>query len=170
METCYVIDAEDRIESFTPGRASGAAEASIDWRGRSIWSVLSGDATGQIYRRLVRRVRGDRALVTFQYRCDLAHQRRWFEMSIESRDGQRVEFRSRLLSVSPRPPVGWLESVTGYGPPVVLCSWCGQVLHQGEWLEIEHAAPVVPDSARLEHGICPACAVKFTSEFAAGQK
>lgn len=170
METHYVIDAEDRIESFAADRTSAATEASVDWCGRSIWSVVSGDVTEQIYRRLLQRVRAERSPVSFQYRCDLAHQRRWFELSLHSADGKRVEFRSRLLNVTARPPVSWLEQVTGYGPAVVLCSWCGHVLHDGEWLEIERAAPMVPDSARVEHGICPDCAVKFLAESAAGQK
>lgn len=166
METHYLIDAEDRIESFAADALSGAGETCHNWKGRSLWSVLNGDATAQIYRQLLRRVRAERSVVTFRYRCDLAHQRRWFEMTVRAVDGERVEFRSRLLSVDARPPISWLESVTGYGPAIVLCSWCGQVLHEGEWREIEQVAANVPDSARVEHGICPSCATKFMAQFA----
>lgn len=170
METRYVVDAADRIESFVTDALPEPTDASQTWMGRSLWSVVSGDATRQIYRQLLRRVRLGRSEVSFRYRCDLAHQRRWFEMSVRGVQGDRVEFCSRLLSTSVRPPISWLESVTGCGPAIVLCSWCGEVLHEGEWREIEQVAPEVPDSARVEHGICPTCATKFMAQFGESQK
>lgn len=113
METRYVIDAEDRIESFAAAPSEESGETAGDWTGRSLWSLLSGEATRQIYRQLLRRVRAERSAVNFRYRCDVAHQRRWFEMSVCAAAGDRVEFRSRLLSTTPRPPVSWLEQATG---------------------------------------------------------
>jgi hypothetical protein len=53
---------------------------------------------------------------------------------------------------------------------VTLCSWCGRVEFAGVWREVEAAVEVVPDDARVEHGICPDCARQFMDDFAAGQK
>lgn len=170
MESHYIIDAEDRIESFETQALPQEPRAVSEWKGCSMWSTLSGDVTREIYRRLLRRVRAEQSQTRFQYRCDIASERRWFEMSVRCLDAGRVEFHSKLLSVCARPPINWLDSTAGEGPSIILCSWCGQVLHEGRWVEAEQAAPHVPDTARVEHGICPTCATKFMAQFGESQK
>ncbi|HLP25577.1 MAG TPA: hypothetical protein VK477_07865, partial [Acidobacteriota bacterium] len=137
--------------------------------GRPLWSIMSGDAVVQIYRGVLRQVRGGRP-VTFRYRCDTADEQRCFEMRVSRTAGDQVQFHSRLLSRQTRGAISWLSPRMLQGPPVTLCSWCGRVEFAAVWREVETAVEVVPDDACVEHGICPDCAQRFIKEFATEQK
>ncbi len=169
MEFLYAVDGEDKLVNVRCSEGGAAPTTLARWHGRSLWSIMSGDAVVQIYRGVLRRAREGKP-VAFRYRCDTADEQRCFEMQVRRASGDQVEFHSRLLSRQTRGAISWLQSTDLQGPPVTLCSWCGCVEFAAAWRAIEATVEVVPDDARVEHGICPECARRFMDEFAAGQK
>jgi hypothetical protein len=138
--------------------------------GSNLWSHISSETVREVYRLILRRVRGGRR-VTFSYRCDSPARRRKFEMTVALAEGGNVRFTSKLLSEEEREPVRLLEP----GQPrndrmMVVCSWCQRVSEPGgTWLPVEDA--VVRDSLmeaatfpRITHGMCDDCLNRYVSE------
>lgn len=169
MEFLYAVDGADRLVNVQCSDGAGAPITVARWLGRPLWSIMSGEAVVQIYRGVLRRAREGKP-VALRYRCDTADEQRCFEMQVCRTSGDQIEFHSRLLSRQGRGAISWLQPSELQGPPVTLCSWCGCVEFAAVWREVEAAVEVVPDDARVEHGICPDCARRFMDEFADGQK
>jgi len=152
----------DNWEAFAQAN-DGASVFSGKVLGRPLWDFIRDATVSQLYRHLVARARGGRA-VEFHYRCDSPTERRAFLMRIEQlRDGE-IEFRSRLQSSETRPAVALLDAQTPRNASTLrVCSWCQRIGVDGYgWIEVETAverlglleAETLP---ALTHGICPPC-------------
>ncbi len=165
----YRIDERDRLvavsdnwEAFAQAN-DGAAVFAGKVLGRPLWEFIQDGNVGQLYRHLVARARGGRA-VEFHYRCDSPTERRVFLMRIEQQRDGGIEFRSRLQSSETRPAVTLLDAQARRNSSTLrVCSWCQRIALGGhEWVEVEAAverlkllqAEALP---ALTHGICPPC-------------
>lgn len=165
----YRIDAEDRLSFVNPAWQASAVAAGAEGLqaervvGRTLWSYFEDETVKAIYRRLVERARGGRA-VKFTYRCDKPDVYRSFLLRIEKTPTGEVEFVSVPLEERTRPSVALLEPDSPRdGRQLRMCSWCQRVeLPVNFWVPIEEAAAMagILEADRLPqltHGVCGDC-------------
>jgi hypothetical protein len=164
----YRINDRDEIVFVNPQwdvfAAANDGERAVSARvlGRSLWDFVSDSGTRQLYRDLLVRAR-TRGPLRFNYRCDSPALRRVMEMELVPAPGGGVEFRSRALTVEPRPPQALLDPGADRGGVLVrVCGWCKKVAVGGTWVEVDRAVTAlgllehVPVPS-LTHGICGDC-------------
>ena len=132
--------------------------------GRVLWDFFADSTTKELYARLVNNLSVGGS-VSVPYRCDTASRRRWFEMTIARRAGERVEFTSRLLRQENRAPVALFQPAYARDERMVrMCSWCQRIAApDGQWLSVDVAVTASrllerETMPRITHGICPGCA------------
>ncbi len=133
---------------------------------RSLWDFITETSTRCIYQRILRRVRDGRAF-RFHFRCDSADFRRMMEMSVVAVENLGVEFRTRIISQTPRPRQLLLDGNASVSNILVrMCGWCAAVDLNGTWIELEEAVLCMgllerPTPGNISHGICEACHAKM---------
>ena len=170
---CYVIDADDRIESVSGpwdafATANGAPALTVaSVVGRPLSSFITDPTTSHIYTRLIRRVRQDDRMVRLELRCDGPECRRWLRLTVEPLSDLRVRFESRIVREKTRGTVALLDrTIPRAGQPVRVCSWCDSVHTPRGWRDLEEGVPELGlfDTGPLPpitHGICPACESEY---------
>jgi hypothetical protein len=161
----YSVDAQDRLEAASPGwdrfATANGGEAAL-WervRGRSLWDFVADRTTRGLYKDLLARARGGRA-VSFPFRCDSPDARRFLVMEMRPAGEGRVEFLVRARAVEPRPPVPLPQERPG--GLLRACGWCRRVAGPGGWLEVEDAVRELglfeaKELPAATHGICARC-------------
>eukprot|EP00727_Mastigamoeba_balamuthi_P014406 m51a1_g9590 putative tyrosine-protein kinase fes fps (658) ;mRNA; f:1019538-1022221 len=176
VEVCaYHVNAKDTIifveqpvwDKFLEANSATSLVGTIV--GRPIWDFVSGAATQHLYRLVLRKVRETGRPVTFPFRCDSPHERRYLEMQVLPLPCRCVQFRSVTHRVERRVSVQLLlDSETPRDeslPPVPMCSLCKRVRMGppgSQWLEVEDAlaagllgaSVVLPP---LLHDCCDGC-------------
>lgn len=172
-ELAYQIDAADVIVEVSPAwdefaRAAAAPLASAaQVLGRPLWEFIADTTSRQLYAQLLRAVR-DGGVARFALRCDGPGCRRKLEMTITAVTADRVEFRTRELSVEPRPDQPLFDPASPHdGRMLRACSWCNRLDAGGRWLEVEDAVRELgyftqPRLPTLTHGICPDCYARLS--------
>lgn len=130
------------------------------------------DVQKALHRRIVD---GDRASVTFEYRCDAPDRARRMRMAITPvmSNGivRAVLYQSIILEETPRPPMSLFEKIDRAGgsgpgtPTVTLCSYChdvawpvGSSAGERSWIEPEeYYRRGGPSDVIVSHGICEDC-------------
>jgi hypothetical protein len=172
----YLVDPLDRIVGVNKAWTDfaimngGYSALPTEVIGTNLWSHISNETVREVYRLILRRVRGGRR-VTFSFRCDSPARRRKFEMTIALAEVGNVRFRSQLLSEEEREPVLLLDPGQARDDRMmVVCSWCQRISESGgAWLPVEDA--VARDSLMeassyptITHGMCDDCLKKYVSE------
>ncbi|MEP7075666.1 MAG: hypothetical protein ABI878_07615 [Acidobacteriota bacterium] len=131
--------------------------------GRKIWDFISDETLRHLYSQIITKVRNGTAM-KFDFRCDAPDERRYLRMSIEPATGGSVQFETRQIQVTPRPPsVEFAAGTAGTGATVIACSWCNRIrTDEEEWVELEDAVErlqlfAVNPRPTLSHGICGVC-------------
>jgi len=173
-QVSYDIDRHDEISGVRGSwnefaRSNDASQlAAQTVVGRPLWHFVAGDETRHVYEDLIRRVRTGKR-VAFSYRCDSPALRRFMRMTMTPADADVVEFDSVTLRTETRPPVALLAAPAVSDGMLHVCSWCKQVLVDGEWAEVEVAVERLGLFAggplpSLTHGMCPTCLAKMMVE------
>lgn len=172
----YRIDSDDVVIAVTEDWAAfatdnGAPELAELGSARTLWSYFDRDEVRDLWRHLVEQVRARQVEAHVPLRCDAAHARRWFEMTITPEPDGVVRFRSVLVFEESRPAVSLLggpSTPDGNQPAVPVCSWCGDGHDGARWRRIED---VVRDLRLLEdrlpsvdYGICPTCRSRMSAD------
>jgi hypothetical protein len=130
--------------------------------GRSLWEFVTDATTRQLYRDVLKRVRGGHP-VQLQLRCDTPALRRLLELEVYQGPPGAIDFRTRVIWIEHREHQELLEADrASSGEFLSMCAWCKKVDLGGTWVEVEQAVsrlrlfeqPLLP---RLTHGICQAC-------------
>lgn len=162
------IDSDGRISfvndawlAFAEENGWPEAERVLD---SSLMPQIADRETRHIYQLLIDRVRRGGHEARFPYRCDSPDCRRLLEMRVSGLASGEVEFRSRVLRLEPREPVGLLDARHGNrsSDMLIICSWCKSVLADQAWVEVEQAVrrlAILTERAlpQISHGICPGC-------------
>ncbi len=157
-ELVFANPAWDRFAAANSGEFVTAERA----LGRSLWGFISDATTRQLYRDVLRRVRGGRP-VRFNFRCDSPAIRRLMEMDVTLAAAGGVEFRTRALSEDSRPFQALLAPSALHSDELMrMCSWCKKVDVGGAWAEVEEAVARLRLFERallpsITHGICDPC-------------
>ena len=164
----YRINAEDNIvyvndawEQFAvSNNASDITSEKI--LTKSLWDSITDDASRQLYREILRKVRSNKSVV-FKFRCDSPECRRFLEMDIVA-DEDEVQFEIRTLKTEQRPPQKILSSDALRSDEFVeICGWCKKVdVGQENWQEVEEAVIALgffdqEKLPQLSHGMCGDC-------------
>lgn len=174
-EFVHRIDHEGRIRYVNEAWLAFAAENG--WTtfasqviGSQLIQQIADPETRHVYQLLIDRAWDGGRQAYFRYRCDSPNCRRFMEMRINRSAPDQVEFRSRVLHMEMRDPVGLLDPglVRRSTEVLKVCSWCKSVWANTSWVEVEQAvdrlgllsAPVLP---QISHGICPTCSERMTS-------
>lgn len=166
----YRIDAANRLTWVNPAWVAFAranhGEAMVPEKilGQDLLAALADTTIRLLYQTMIQRARGG-SRVCFEYRCDAPDRRRTFQMEIQSRPGNEVEFRSTLVHEERRPLVELLQPGRSRDPErfVRVCSWCQRIaLPDRSWVEVEQAVATLEifkteRLPRLTHGICETC-------------
>jgi hypothetical protein len=129
---------------------------------RPLWDYIADSTTRELYRQLLRRVRGG-SPVCFNFRCDSPTCRRLLGMEVAHREDGAVEFRTHTLwerAREPAPPPAAIA--VSAGQLVRVCGWCKKMFAGGSWEEVEVAVARLqlferPLPLSLTHGICEEC-------------
>lgn len=170
----YHIDDRDLLTDVNPAwvdfarENDGAAVMPERVIGRALWDFISDGTVREIYRRLLKKVRGGEH-VQFDYRCDSPGQRREFAMAVAPLDTGAVEFVSTARHVTARHPVSLLSAAPpSAGDPFIrICSWCHAARTDASpWLPLEVALIELrlldlEPPPRVSHGICEPCAERM---------
>ncbi len=140
--------------------------------GRTLWTYFDRDDVRDLWKLLVARVRADHKQVRVPLRCDAAHARRWFELTVTPKADTGVHFRCELTFEEPREPVLLLDTdrrPNTDAEPVVVCSWCGRGRSGSTWLDIEelvHSERLLEQTSLppISHGICNPCRDDMSAE------
>jgi hypothetical protein len=172
----YSIDADDFVIAVDEdwaafARENDAPELADLTPDRTLWSYFDGDEVRELWRLLIEQVRATQVQAHVPLRCDAAHMRRWFEMTITPEPNNVVRFRSVLTFEEPRPAVAFLseQAARDSGTPAVpLCSWCGEGYDGSRWRQIEglvRELRLLEDPMpSINYGICPTCRALMTAE------
>lgn len=164
----YQINSADCITSVSGSwdlfaAANGGGTRATNVVGHSLWDFVVHNATRQVYRDLITRVRGGRP-VTFSYRCDSPTLRRFMQMTMSPGACGSVTFDSWTLRTEPRDaPAVTISPDIRTGDLLRVCGWCKRVaVADNEWVEIEIAVDrlgLMADRSPVgvTHGMCPAC-------------
>ena len=171
----YSVDASDTIirvnEAWTTFASANKGEALLPPGivGRVLWDYISDDATRQIYRRLLARVREGAGPVQFAFRCDSPGLRRLLEMNIVLDSNGEITFIVEPLVVEDREPVTLLDTDASRTRSIVrMCAWCKRLPgFDGRWLEVEEGLSTLGvfssgPMPTISHGICPECSTALT--------
>jgi hypothetical protein len=135
--------------------------------GRSLWEFVTDATTRQLYRDVLKRVRGGRQ-VRLQLRCDTPAVRRLLELDVSQASPGTIDFRTRVIWIEHREHQALLEPDRASSEELLpTCAWCKKVDLGGTWVEVEDAVaqlrlferPLLP---RLTHGICQSCYAEIT--------
>ncbi len=169
----YRLDANDEITPLDDAwaefaRANGAADLATRQR-VPLWSAIADEASRQVWRAHVDRVRTTRVERTVQCRCDGPATKRWLEVRLSPTDEGAILSESSVIREEPRPRSRLLESLRlrRRDDLVPFCGWCARVQIGEDWLEVEEATERLGLLSRdtaptLTHGICPACFDRIT--------
>jgi len=173
----YLIDADDVVTGVSEGyaefaRANGAPELVEPSSDRTLWSAFDGDEIRELWQLVVQRVRTEHTEAQVPFRCDAAHARRWFEMTVSPAEHGCVRFRSVQMFEEEREPIALLDhEVTrdAAAPAIALCSWCGRGERDGEWLEIDDLVQAgrlleLDAPPPVSFGICNPCRREMSAE------
>lgn len=175
----YRIDADDRVMGYGDGwgnfaRENDAPELAELAGTETLWSFMSSETCRGMWQMIVERARSGGEALQVPLRCDAPHARRWFEMVVTPEADGQVHFLSTLVFEELREPVSLLDMAAerdDAGEAVPLCTWCGQVEHDGRWTDVETLLrearlleqPVMPP---VDYGVCSGCRDDMTAEFA----
>lgn len=141
---------------------------------QSLWSFITNVEVQHLYGLFLARVRATRLPIKLPFRCDAPDCRRYMELSLYPLSKKGVEFRSRILKLETRDPVGLLDaSLERSNQLIRMCSWCKKVYtDQCGWVEVEKATRVLklfdaPKMPQITHGMCPVCFENCLQELAA---
>lgn len=175
-EICYRLNDEDQIvfvndawDRFATANEGGHLAGGQVLR-RYLWDFITDSTTQQLYRDVLKRVRSGRP-VQFHFRCDSPAYRRLMAMKILPGRDRAVEFQTRTLSESDRPPQPLLDVHQNCGDRLLkMCSWCKKVDIGDSWTEVEDAVSRLrlfehASLPNLPHGICDACFQRVSNEF-----
>ncbi len=173
----YWIDGDDHLIDVGQGwsefaRDNGAPGLAASAPARTLWSYFDRDEVRELWQLLVDRVRATRTQVRVPLRCDAAHTRRWFEMTVTPEADARVHFRCVGVFEEPREPVALLDLGSQRNleaEPVLVCSWCGRGKSGSRWLDIEdlvHAERLLeqPSLPPISYGLCGPCRDDMSAE------
>lgn len=167
----YEINEEDLIVKLSDNwlefaRENGAEKSCHPNRvlNRPIWKFIEGAETRFFYEIILRNVRAGNRTVTFPFRCDAPHKRRYLEMTIYPAPDHHVGFTCRIIREEFRESVKLLEPrVSRSQEFLTICSVCKKIRYSdNSWAEAEEAVlelklfdkKLMP---QLTHGICGGC-------------
>ncbi|MDH3299271.1 MAG: hypothetical protein OES24_02065 [Acidimicrobiia bacterium] len=173
----YCIDGDDFLtevghdwsefahENGAPGLGASAPE-------RTLWTYFDRDEIREIWQLLVSRVRATGKQVRVPLRCDAAHARRWFEMTVTPEANAGVRFRCVQVFEESREPIALLDfrsQRSADAEPIAVCSWCGRGQSGSSWLDIEDLVQVdrlleQPSMPPISYGICEPCRNDMSAE------
>ncbi len=167
----YVIDKNDNFvfasenwRNFARENEGQAISQPEDILGQSLFKFIAGPETKQIYHVLLEKVRKTGKTITFPFRCDAPHLRRFLEMTIFPMEDGNVQFISELIKVEKREPVALLIPHQERSKEFIrMCSMCKKVaLTEKEWVEVEEAIQTLKLFEKellpqITHGLCPQC-------------
>lgn len=172
----YRIDDEDRVVevndgwlAFAEANQGEALHPSVVV-GRSLWDFLSDRPTIDLYRVMVKRLRGGSSRIRFRLRCDSPDRRRLLTVEMTGDDKGGVLFNVTPIFEETRPWVALLGQpahLRGAGL-LTVCGWCMRAeMASGAWVEIEEAAQALGLSEgepmpRLRQGVCTTCREAIT--------
>lgn len=176
----YSIDSSDVLIEVGDGWAEsaidhGAPELEQPDDEQVLWESIDDDELRELWQRVVQQVRSEQSELRVPFRCDSAHDRRWFEMAVSPIADGGVRFRSVLVFRDARSPLALLDPTLERdhaAEPIALCSWCGRGRLDGSWLAIDR---LVSDARLLEReslppvtpGICGSCREQMSAELLA---
>ncbi len=136
--------------------------------GKPLWQFCADADTAHLYQVILTKIRKERAVVCFPFRCDGPQLRRYMEMIVQPWGPGGVEFHTRILREEPRAPVPLLEPDAARSEAMLrMCSWCKRIATP-EWLEVEDALQHLRlfDRQRvpqITHCICEDCRQRVRS-------
>ncbi|MDH3307543.1 MAG: hypothetical protein OEO77_08520 [Acidimicrobiia bacterium] len=173
----YWIDGDDFLTDIGQdwsefARDNGAPGLATSAPDRSLWTYFDRDEVRELWQLLVDRVRATRKQVRVPLRCDAAHARRWFEMTVTPETNGRVHFRCVLVFEESREPVPLLDIRSQRNldaEPILVCSWCGRGQSGSRWLAIEdlvHVDRLLEQTSMppISYGICDPCRDDMSAE------
>jgi hypothetical protein len=167
-ELLYRLNERDEIvfvnEAWNDFARANAGDDLVEPRvlGRSLWEFVTDATTRQLYRDVLRRVRGGRQ-VRLRLRCDTPVLRRLLELDVYQGPPGTIDFRTRVIWIEHREYQALLEPDRASSEDFLsMCAWCKKVDLGDSWVEVEQAVSqlqlfersLLP---RLTHGICQAC-------------
>lgn len=173
----YHIDRQDRIAYVNPEWNNFAREndggylAGKTVIGTPLWNYISNVDTVRIYKKIVAKVRAEKAPVMIPYRCDSPRKRRYMEMTVLSDGNSHVEFRNELVREVDRAPIPLLDSNIPRTKGILfMCGWCKKVKMPAGWTETSEAVemldllnkPVLP---QISHILCNDCKKQLEKRF-----
>lgn len=167
----HIIDQNDIIVSISDNWASFANENMDSGSclpenilGSSLWDHIKDPETKHLYGIILQKVRQDKHLSTFSFRCDSPDQRRFLELTVDPNDDGSVDFKSQIIKTERREPVDLLRSDIERSDDFIrICSMCKKIAISDErWEEVEIAvqelklfeAELLPS---FTHTVCPFC-------------
>lgn len=157
-EVCFVNSEYDEFA----GANAGVAVTSEAVLHRPLWDFITDPSTRQIYRDVLSRVRGGRA-IQFSLRCDSPTCRRLLQMKVCKGEDRIIEFRVRTISEEDRVCQPLFDPGTTRSADLLsVCGWCKKVKVEDGWLEVEDAITHLQLFERsvlpgITHGICERC-------------
>lgn len=168
-EITYVVNARDQLVSVGEGWLEFAEDNGGDGltpesvKGRELWDFIHDEATRQLYREVLARVRKGRQ-ASLMLRCDGPCERRLIELVVTPKPQGNVEFKTMQLAAKRRSPQRLLDrSAPRSADRLQICGWCDRVNTGVDlWMEIEEAVKELGLADRkelpeLEPATCPVC-------------
>lgn len=173
----YRIDLNDRVVFANANWYDFARENDADELcaeaiiGRSLWEFIVDEATQDLFKILLSRIRQTGVSVTLPFRCDGPDLRRFMEVTLVPTDGLDVEFQNRIVRLESRKSVPLLkQDIPRTDELLLTCGWCKKIMLPGRrWVDVEVAVSELrlfdaPSLPRLSHGICEPCANSILQE------
>lgn len=169
----YRLDDRDRVVAVGGAWDSFALEndnpALVSSRvlGRRLWDLIIDPDVRRVYEPLFRRVR-ERALeISFPFRCDAPHERRFLRMRLAIAEHGELVVESLLERKEHRQKQCYRKlAALSIAQSVVLCSRCNAVDTPDGWVEIERAVSGVMEatdqSPRVMFAWCPDCRAQLS--------
>jgi len=165
----YRVDAADRITdvsenwdqfAFDNGASELRSETIL---GTFLFDWITNAEVVALYQVMLSKVRSERTLITFPFRCDSADCRRFMKMTMAASDNDCIVFESECLITEQRKPIRfWDRNAERSNMVVLVCSWCKKIFADDRWLEIDEALLTTrmfdhDPLPMISHGICPPC-------------
>ena len=144
--------------------------ASVNILHQNFWNFLSGDIIAEIYRVILKRVRGGQP-VNYEFRCDTSAAARILQMNITMLEDEIIQFETVVIKSKNRALQKILDRHTPRTNEVIsMCSWCNRINIDGAWSEIEEAIPrlrLFDDVSlpQITHGMCDDCYKEVSRDF-----
>jgi len=161
----YLVDRAWRAFAYQNG-APNLADRVL---GRRIWSFIAGEEVRQTYAALFARVRRRQQPVQFAFRCDAPETLRLLQMRIAPLSDDGLAFKTWVTRRATRPYFPLIAAESPRDDRIVtMCAWCQRFRVVDTWLEAERAVKQLrlftrATMPRLSHGMCPACAKRFSA-------